>query len=440
MAVRSFALAVALFGSAVPAFAQTVTLGERVKPGDHFRCELALTLTGKMKVDRDGKVHPLTLTGEATHRFVERIESADAAGAGQKSVRHYEVAKSAVSVAGDPSRRELPAARRLTVAARTDTGTRHACPAGPLTQDELELVGEHFDTLALPALLPNKELKVGDSWPVAADAVLSACLFEGLLKNDLTGTLTAVKDGVATFTVTGTAEGMENGAVAKLTVKAAGTFDVAAGRVTALTWEQGDDRDQGPVSPATEVTATVTLKRTPLAAAPKELSAEARAAVPAGDIPADMTRLRYADPDGKYAVTYPREWVIVGRTPDHLVMRRMEKGEFTGQVTVTGWKKVEAGRATPPAEFKAVLARLTTWEPAEVLADEEQPVADGRRVYRLAAKGKQDGAAVVQTFYLLTGPAGDQVAVTALAAPDKAQGLAKHEAELLNGFTFPGKK
>jgi hypothetical protein len=401
---------------------------------------MQLSLDGKMKVDRDGKVHPLTLRGEATHRFVERVEAADAAGAGQKAVRYYDLAKSAVSVAGDVVRRELPADRRLTVATRTDRGTLHVCPAGPLTQDDLELVGEHFDTLALPGLLPDKELKVGDTWPVASDAVLAACLFEGLLKNDLKGTLTAVKDGAATFTIAGTAEGMENGATAKLTVKATGTFDVAAGRITALTWEQDDVRDGGPVSPATEVKATVTLKRTPLAEAPKELSAEARAAVPAGAIPDEMTRLRYADPDGKYAITYPREWVIVGRTPDHLVLRRMDKGEFAGQVTVTGWKKVEAGKATPPAEFKAVLAKLPNWEPAEVLADEEQPVADGRRVYRLAAKGRQDGAVVVQTFYLLTGPNGDQVAATALVSPDKAQALAKHEAELLNGFTFPGKK
>ena len=82
----------------------------------------------------------------------------------------------------------------------------------------------------------------------------------------------------------------------------------------------------------------------------------------------------------------------------------------------------------------AVEGRWGAW------ADADETTADGRWVYKLSAKGKQDGADVVQTFYLIAGPGGDQVTVTFLSAPEKAAKLADREAELLKGVGFPERK
>ncbi len=437
MSVRSLAL---LFVLSAPVFAQPVKLGETVRPGDHFRYDLQLTLDMKMKLDKDGKAHTLSRKGEAVHKFAERIEAADAGGAGGRAVRHYDTAKLTATLAGDVTRLELPADRRLTLAVRTETGTMTVCPAGPLTREHLELAGEHFDTLAVPALLPNKELKAGETWAVGDAAVQHACQFDGLVKNELKGTLTAVKDGVAAFTISGKAEGVSQGAVVKTTVAASGTFDVKAERVTALTWKEAGERELGPASPAAEVTAVVRMTRATLTEEPKELSAEARAKVPADKIPAEMTRLTLTDPEGKYTLVYPREWVTVAMQGEHTILRLLANGECLTQVTLTGWKKADKGSHTPADEFKRVLAKLPGWEPGEVLADEEKPTSDGRWVYKLSAKGKQNEAEVVQTFYLVAGPTGDQVAVTFLTAADKAGKQADREAELLGGISFTGKR
>lgn len=419
--------------------AQSASLTEKVSPGDHFRYELKLDVNGVLKVDRDGKVQPLTLKGDASHRYVERVEAADVGGAGGKVVRHYDTASSTTTVAGDVSKRELSADRRLVVAARTESGTLHICPTGPFTREELELVGEHFDTMAIPALLAGKELKAGDSWDVSNDAAQHACQFDGLVKNALRGTLTAVKDGVASFRIDGSAEGVELGATARVTVKASGTFDTARGRVTSLTWEQEDDRDLGPASPAMTVRAIVTVTRTPLAEEPKELSAEARAVVPAAAIPTEMTLLRLADPDGKYTLTYPRGWAIVGQTGGHTVLRLVENDQFVAQATLTPWKKADKGQHTPPAEFKQALAKIPNWQAGEVLADAETPMTDGRWVFKFSAKGKQDSADVVQSFYLLAGPNGDQVVLTILTTQDRLAKLGDRDAELLKGIGFPAR-
>ena len=99
----------------------------------------------------------------------------------------------------------------------------------------------------------GKVVSVGDTWKLSDNAAQAACLFHGVLKNGLTGKLTGVKDGVATFTVEGPADGIENGAKVTLAVSAVGTFDIASGRVSSLTWKQKDTRESGAVNPASEV-------------------------------------------------------------------------------------------------------------------------------------------------------------------------------------------
>lgn len=417
-------LLVSLGGSAM---AQPLNLADAAKPGDYFRYELTLTVDGKLKVERDGKPDAIPLKAKAAHTFVERIE-----GPGQ-ALRHYLTATSESEVGFDRSRRELAADRRLVVVRTTTDGPQHVSPDGPLTREDLELIAEHFDTLCLPALLPGKDLKPGDTWAVDPEAARQACQFEALIKSDLTGKLGVVADGVATFSLGGTVEGVEAGAKAKVTVAATGKYDVASKRLTDLTWEQTDDREQGPASPASEVKATLVLKRSAVAE-PKELSAAVRAKLPAEAI----THLRYADPDGRFRFDYSRDWKVVGRTRDHLVLRLVEKGEFTAQATFAVWKKADPGRHADPEEFKKALGQIPGWEPEEVLADGAVP-ADGRWLYRVAARGKQDGLPVVQAFYLLAGPGGDQVAVTVLARVEKAGVVGTRDLALVKAVEFPKK-
>lgn len=420
--------------TAGPAHAQPVNLADASKPGDYFRCDLSLTVDGKLKVERDGKPDAIPLKARAAHVFVERVE-----GPG-RALRYYFTAVSESEVGFDRTRHELAADRRLIVARDTADGPRHFSPDGPLTREELELVAEHFDTLAVAGLLPGRDVKSGDSWAVDPETVRRACQFEAVIKSDLTGKFVEAKDGVALLAVAGTAEGVEAGAKATVTVSATGKYDLAAKRLTELTWEQTDDREQGPASPASEVKATLVLKRSAVAE-PKELTATVRARVPADGAAADaLTRLRYSDPDGRFRFEYARDWKVVGRTRDHLVLRLVEHGEFTAQATFAVWKKADPGKHSNEEEFKKALGQLPGWEPEEVLADGSVPADAGRWLYRVTARGKQDGLPVVQAFYLLAGPGGDQVAVTVLARAEKAGTVGTRDLALVKAIEFVGKK
>jgi hypothetical protein len=420
-------------------FAQSVTLSEEVAVGNHFQCEIALIIDGYMKVVREDKPEAVPLKARAKHLILERVEAPDAKGGIGKVLRYYREAGSETEIASEKGRRELSKDRRLIVARRSGEGTQHYSPEGPLSREELELVAEHFDTLCLPALLPGRAVSPGETWSIGPEAAQHVCLFQGLIKNELVGKFVEVKDSQALFTIQGSAEGLDHGAHARLTVTATGKFDLISRRIVEIVWQQKDSRSQGPANPATEVTAVVTVKRSGLSDAPKELSEAAARVNPTHQepVPDLLLALRYDDPAGRYQFVYHRDWHVVGRTRGHLVLRLIENGEFTAQATITDWQKVAPGHHTTPAEFKAVLARLPGWELEGAYEEQEIPTDPGRWLYRVAGKGKQDGLPVMQVFYLLAGPEGNQVAVTVVAQPEKASKLAPKDLMLVNAIEFP---
>ena len=420
-----------------PLLAQNLT--ETPQPGDCSRYAVELAVSGHLILTQDGGKQQVRLEARGKHVFTERT-LAVADGLPAKSARHYDEATATAAVGPDKFDRTLANDRKLIVAQRSAEGLFSYSPAGPLTRDELDLVTEHFSPQCLAGLLPGKEVNLGATWAVTNAAAQSACLFDGLIKNGLTGKLTDMKDGRATFTVEGTAEGIEDGAKVGMTVAAIGKFDLTAKRVVELVWKQKDDRDQGPVNPASKVEATITLKREVLAQEPKELGDAAVAAIPKDAPPATMTHLRHVDPRGRYQIVYPREWHVTGQTDTHLVLRLLDKGEFITQATVTIWKKAEAGKHATAEEFKKAVAESPGWVATRVLDDGEVPTDAGRWLYRLTAEGRMEELPVVQSFHLLAGPRGDQVVVTFAMKPEKVKAVGTRDVGLVNAIEFGGRK
>jgi hypothetical protein len=415
--------------------AQPVNLTEKVAVGDGAKYTVELELKGHLIVVQEGVKQPIRVEAKARHIFAERV-LAVSDGLARTSARLYGYVVASATVAGEKADRKLPDDRHLVIARRNPDGLLCFAPDGPLTRDELSLVTEHFNPQCLPGLLPGKVVNVGDTWTLSDNVVQAACLFDGVIKNSLTGKLTAVKDGVATFTVEGTAEGIETGAKVKLDVTATGTFDVSTGRVTALTWKQKDEREQGAANPASQVEVELGLKREAFPPELKKLDDKALAKFADGDIPAKFTDLRHAEPKGRYQITHARDWHVTGQTDSHLVLRLIDKGEFVAQATVSEWRKVAAGKHTPVDEFKKAVADAPGWSPGKTLSEGELPAGEGRWLYRMTVEGKIDDQPVVQSFYLLAGPRGDQVVVTVVMKQDKVRAVGTRDQSLVTAIEF----
>src|SRR5262249_5121757 len=137
-------------------------------------------------------------------------------------------------------------------------------PGGSLTRDELDLVAHHLDTLFLTGLLPGKAIEPGATWKVPAHVVQALTSFEGLIESDVVGKLEEVKDQTAILSFSGPASGIDSGALVKTKIEATARFDRTSKRLVRLEWKQSDERDQGPVSPASSMQTWWTLTRQPV--------------------------------------------------------------------------------------------------------------------------------------------------------------------------------
>ncbi len=435
--MRLFAFGLSL-GLLLPSFsyAQKVNLTETHAVGEHFRYATTTSLTGSLKVIRDGRNVPLDLQAKNEHKWIEReLDVRD--NLPRKVARYYESTKCVATVAKTPNERSLPASKALIVAQRI--GDSHLCysPTAPLTKAELEIVSEHFDPMFLAGILPAKEVMVGDTWKIPDLVMQSLGLFEGLASNEITAKLTEVTGDVAVITLTGNASGIEHGSLNKITVNATAKFNTKLQRITSLEWKQKDVRDQGPVSPAAEVESTTTVTREFLKEEPKTFTKEMLDKIPAKDDPPGAVKaLLYEDTATKISFLYSRDWYFVARTEKHIIFRLLERGDFIAQATIIPWKKSEPGKGLSNDEFQGMVKETPGWEMTDLIEKGNIPTDTDRSIFRVVGKGNLDGVGVVQAFYKIASKDGEQAVLTITAKPTSAPKIGTRDAALANAIEW----
>jgi hypothetical protein len=419
---------------------QTYSLSENPHVGDCFRIQLTMSLDGEIRVSRDGKRLPLKLEASANHVFPERVLSVAPEHLPNKTARVYDTARATITLNKGSSDRTLRPDRRLIVAQRTDGRHLVYSPAGPLTRDELDLVSEHFDTLAIVGLLPTKPVAVGDSWKVPDLVTQALCGFEGLVQQNLECKLEEVSGKTAHMRLKGTSSGIDLGASVKLSIEANCFFDIDAGRIARVEWKQKDEREQGPVSPASSFETSIVLTRASVEQ-PATLSDVALVSVPDGfEPPEPSTQLEYRDARAGFELRYNRDWQMVSQTQEHLVMRLMDRGEFVSQVTLTPWTKAEKGKHMTPEDFRQAMEQTPGWVAEQELQSGEVSTGKDHYLYRVSGTGQLEGSKVVQNYYLAAGPAGDQIVLVFTMAPKQVDRLGTKDAVLAAGIEFVASK
>ncbi len=432
---KSLAVVCLVFGYGTTATAQTYMLAEPNRADQHHHYQIQMELDGKLKIQQDEKTKELKQQARATHEFVERVLETGKHNVHAKSARYYRRAEATIEVQTFQSKRELRPERRLLVAQRTKDGLVTYSPKGPLTHAELD-VTKHFDTHAIGGLLPGKKVSVGDSWKLHNAVVQALCYFDGLTKQELTCKLRGVQGQVATVSIDGTASGIINGAAVNLKVDSTVEFDLKQECITSITWKQTDHRDSGPVSPALEAVVKVNVQRRPIESA-VHVNDTALGSVPQGPEPPDrLTNLAYTDAEKRFTFAPSRDWIIVARTKQHLVMRILERGAFVAQATIAAWPKAKAGEHTSPEEFQTAMQEMPGWEPGESDKGEILKSENGNYIYRLSATGKLYDLNTLQYFYLVAGPQGDQVVVSFTMPPAEAQKLGAKDYDLVRSIQF----
>jgi hypothetical protein len=420
--------------------AQTYAIAEANHAGDCFRVRIEMKLHGEMRIARSGRQIPLKLQASSGHDFWERTLSVGKEGYPDKSCRSYDRARAIIDRERDHADRSLRTDRSLIVAQRTKDHLTVYSPIGALTREEVELTGEHFDTLALSGLLPDKPVAAGATWRVSNSVAQALCSFEGLTEQTLECKLEEVKSDVARIKLSGTGKGIELGAMIKLKLEGLVQFDLKSKRIVAIEWSQYDERDQGPASPASTINTTITITRSAVDQ-PGSLSDVAIVSVPDGfEPPTGLLQLEFHDTKGNFDYLAAREWQTVVQGEERTVLRLMDAGEFVAQVTITPWTTAEKDKHLSPEEFKKAMEQTPGWEMEQELQATEMPTDGGRWIYRLSTQGLLDGDKVLQNFYLVAGPDGQQVVLAFTLPPKEADRVANRELSLVSSIAFSSGK
>ncbi|MGL4422385.1 MAG: hypothetical protein ACRCZF_17075, partial [Gemmataceae bacterium] len=120
----------------------------------------------------------------------------------------------------------------------------------------------------------------------------------------------------------------------------------------------------------------------------------------------------------------------------HCVLRNVAQGQLICQATITVWKPPAAGADfnTVAQAFKDATLKQPGWVPEKLVEEGLLPSDPQKRIYRLVASGKQDGAAVVQGFHLVQLPGGRTLAVTTLTRAEVYDKLQTRDVQLVNAL------
>jgi hypothetical protein len=163
-----------LFAAASFAVAdEPVRLVEKAAPGSQFRVVTQSTISGELltPVAKDKPPERIKIAGNSSIDYSERVLPVEAKEADFKSLRIYEKIDFH-KTAGD--RRDAmtlrPAVRRLVFMKKGPAKVPFS-PDGPLMWGEIDLLRTDIVVPALGGLLPDKAIKVGDSWKASPAAV-----------------------------------------------------------------------------------------------------------------------------------------------------------------------------------------------------------------------------------------------------------------------------
>ena len=250
MLSHRFWLSIVVLALAAPlASAQSIFLGENNLRDACFQNELTMLLKGTVTVQQNNQPATFPRSADAVHRYVERVLDVKD-GQAERAARLYNSADAVLVDGTDKFNLALKANHTLLVAHRVKDQLIVYHPIDALTREEMEITS-HFDTLAVPGLLPRRETKVGDTWQVPRDVMLALVDFDAIEKADVTGKLEKIDGDLAYISFRGLVQGIDMAAAVTVMVKdSTAAFSIKQNRIVRLDWRVTDQRQQGPVSPA----------------------------------------------------------------------------------------------------------------------------------------------------------------------------------------------
>ena len=232
--------------------------------------------------------------------------------------------------------------RRLIVVSMGEERPILHSPAGPLSREQLELIDVQGNSARLHALLPDKAIKVGDSWPNTNNALKDILGLDAIAKSDVKSRLVKIEAGVAKLEMSGSLEGAIDGVSSTIQINSKYSYNIQQGRITWFALAVKEKRSIGHASPGFEVTARLRMAIELLEESPQledPLLEEVPLTIEVGSV-----LLEHKSPKGEFAIMHDRRWHPLSESGHVTVLRMIDRGELVAQCNISRLPDLPAGK------------------------------------------------------------------------------------------------
>ena len=413
--------------------AEKYKLEEPVDDSRIFGVGTRVDVTGKTQPSP--KVEPLTLTAAATISYRERRLLGPGSNTESfRSVREYDTTQSNIDAGGEKSSSRLSEHLKVIVAQGRIEGVELYSLGGALTSNELDLIRTPADSLALIALLPAKEVEIGETWNVPEWAVQMITSLDAISKGTMTCQLVSIKKQVAHIKLAATVQGASLSAVSDVTINGFFEYDLQSRCINQGDFTQFEKRGFGPVSPAFEFTARIRLLRKP-ASLPGLLVEQQILELANTEPKANATVLRFDSP-WNIGLEYPRHWHLWKIQDKSAVFRLLDQGNFIAQCDLAPIAPAKAGEHLSEQQFEQDIRQALGDRLKELDRGQVIPTANRHFVYRISGSGADGERKLTWIFYLMADPSGRQASLSITADTPLIETLANRERDLIDSLRF----
>ncbi len=309
-----------------------VTLSEGFPLGYQYHVQCRVEIKGSLPLpgERDkGGAKQLAVNGTSALEYDERILKHGATPRQvERTIRQYRVLKFERKVGDEDQQNELRREATKLVVLRHGHHEVPFCPTTALTWGEIDLVRTDVFVPALQGLLPTQAVKPGDRWNASQEAVQELTDLEKIHQGQLVCTFDSVKTlnqrKLAFITFQGKIQGVSEDGNASHALDGSLYFDLED-RFLSYLYVKGvhllldkDGKETG------KVEGSFTLTRSPHAQT-KELSDDALRGLVL-EPNDDNTRLLFDNAKVGVRLLYPRNWRVMGPTPQGQIGVEDSKG------------------------------------------------------------------------------------------------------------------
>ena len=396
--------------------------------------ETLLEVTGEVKdVNAEQKKTSDKMEVVAGFRYEERIDQFSLTSTSLSSIRQYNLAKAKIKIADDIRTPELDDKLQTIVCRLEGDKVSLFSPKGSLRGEQLLLVEDlPGNTLTLDRLLPNKEVRIGDSWKVTDSVLRSFLSVDSINENSVEAVLTAVADKMAMVEVVGDISGTYLGATTEMSVRAKYQFDLEGKRINWLGLLIEENRSIGHVGPGLDLVARLQVKISPVAG-PQSLTDDILRSVNLRPNDAVM-KLKYDGGKGPWRFSHGRDWYVFQDDPQSTIIRKLYDGGLVAQCNIADMGRIDVRTMTTLDKFQKDLQDGLGTNFGKVVAAEQRTHKAGYKMYTVLIDGMVDELALRWIYNLLTDKDGRQAVVVFVVEAEMLEQFADADEELLDTF------